>query len=157
MKDTYVFSALTLIAVYALSLRKRRFEIKENLISISKNMRVHQTERALIAASEALIAAAEQDASGNQDVAATPQNTITTINLPASNPPSPLSGAEILNTPTPRNKGEDIQELTLEDSRVHHMCVFSAYVFTVFSAIAYLYCTSIPTNICLADLFGPEL
>jgi hypothetical protein len=135
MKDTYVFSALTLIAVYALSLRKRRFEIKENLISLRKNMQVNQEERDATAA----------------------QNVITTIHLPASNPPSPLSDTEILNTPTPRHKGEDVNELTFETNRAHEMCMFSGYVCIVFSTIVYFYCASTTSNICFSDVFGPEL
>ena len=110
MKDTYAFVALSAVCVYILRLRKRQQDIKENLISISNNMRVHQEERAYI----------------NQ------QNTIATITLPSSNPPSPILDATVLNTPTPRPKGEDVHELTLEDTQAQQVCVSSVYAFTIF-------------------------
>ena len=135
MKDTYAFVALSAVCVYILRLRKRQQEIKENLISISNNMRVHQEERAYI----------------NQ------QNTIATITLPSSNPPSPILDATVLNTPTPRPKGEDVHELTLEDTQAQQVCVSSVYAFTIFSVIVYVYCIAFHSNICYSDLFGPEL
>jgi len=139
MKDNYVFAALTIICVYVLSVRRRRHDIKDNLISISRNMQVHQTERT------------EASQPTEQE------NTIATINLPPSNPPSPLSGAEILNTPTPCHMGEELHEMTLDDSHAQEVCMYSVYVFTLFSAIVYLYCATIPSNISYADVFGPEL
>jgi hypothetical protein len=166
MKDTYVFMVLSGACVYVLSVRKRRHEIKDNLISISNNMRVHQEERNMalsvaVARDEATLSATTLSAAtlsaATLGAAPIPENTITPINLPTSNPPSPLLGTEILNTPTPRHKGEDVHELTFEDQQSQHMCICSLYVFTIFSTIVYLYCTSIPTDICLADLFGPEL
>lgn len=135
MKDTYAFVALSAVCVYILRVRKRQQEIKENLISISNNMRVHQEERAYI----------------NQ------QNTIATITLPSSNPPSPILDATVLNTPTPRPKGEDVHELTLEDTQAQQVCVSSVYAFTIFSVIVYVYCIAFHSNICYSDLFGPEL
>lgn len=135
MKDTYAFVALSAVCVYILRLRKRQQDIKENLISISNNMRVHQEERAYI----------------NQ------QNTIATITLPSSNPPSPILDATVLNTPTPRPKGEDVHELTLEDTQAQQVCVSSVYAFTIFSVIVYVYCIAFHSNICYSDLFGPEL
>ena len=135
MKDTYAFVAFSAVCVYILSIRKRQQEIKENLISISNNMRVHQEERDNM----------------NQ------QNTITDITLPSSNPPSPILDATVLNTPTPRPKGEDVHELTLEDTQAQQVCVSSVYAFTIFSVIVYVYCIAFHSNICYSDLFGPEL